>query len=165
MNGSTLLRACALLSGLGGAGLGLAQAPPLVATPPPFTFVAMLAGFGMLMVLGIITIVFFTNSRAVRDRLALVEKLVAEGKPVPRELLVNEPRQFTLTEERRRDIRRGIAFLCWGIGIGVVFYIVSGGNPRAAAWGLLFIVPGFGNFVKAWLTARDIARGSADGQR
>ena len=43
--------------------------------------------------------------------------------------------------------------------------MLSAGNPRAAAWGLLLIVPGLGNFVKAWLTAREIARGSADGQR
>jgi hypothetical protein len=47
----------------------------------------------------------------------------------------------------------GSTLLCAGALLGhrlaVVFYIVSGGNPRAAAWGLLFIVPGLGNFLKA----------------
>jgi len=41
----------------------------------------------------------------------------------------------------------------------------TGGMPRAAAWGLLLIVPGIGNFVKAWLTAREIARGPSGGER
>jgi hypothetical protein len=165
MNGLHFRRAATLTIGLIAAPLALAQVPPLVAAPPPFAFIGMMAGFGMAMVLGILVIVFFTDSRKTRDRLALVERLVTDGKPVPRELMVNEPRQLTLPEEYRRDIRRGIAFLCWGIGISVVFYIVSGGMLRAAAWGLLLIVPGLGNFLKAWLTARDIARGSFDGPR
>jgi hypothetical protein len=84
---------------------------------------------------------------------------------VPRELLVHEPQPLTLPEERRRDIRRGIALLCWGIGVAVVFYLVSRDNSRAAAWGLLLIVPALGNFVKAWLTAREIARGPSSGAR
>jgi hypothetical protein len=165
MNGSNFQRAATLAIGLLAAPLALAHVPPLVAAPPPFAFIGMMAGFGMVMVLGIITIVMLTNSRAVRDRLALVEKLVTDGKPVPRELLVNEPTQLTLPEERRRDIRRGIALLCWGIGVGVVFYLVSRDNSRAAAWGLLLIVPALGNFVKAWLTAREIARGPSNGAR
>jgi hypothetical protein len=125
----------------------------------------MMAGFGMLMTLGIIAIVMFTNARAVRNRLALVEKLVSDGKPVPRELLIHEPQRLTLAEERRRDIRRGIALLCWGIGVSVVFYVVSRDNSRAAAWGLLLIAPALGNFLQAWLTAREIARGPSDGAR
>jgi hypothetical protein len=163
MIGSTLRRMVPAIAGLSIAPLALAQ--PAAAILPQWGFIGMLAGFGMLMVLGIIAITFFTTGRAQRDRLALVERLVTDGKPVPRELLVTEPRTLTLPEERRRDLHRGIAFLCWGIGIGVVFYIVSNGNPRAAAWGLLFIVPGLGNFLKAWLTAREIARGGVDGPR
>src|SRR5687767_764732 len=116
MNASSFRRAAALVIGLAAAPLALAQVPPQVAAPPPFAFIGMMAGFGMAMVLGILVIVFFTDSRKTRDRLALVERLVTDGKPVPRELMVNEPRQLTLPEEYRRDIRRGIAFLCWGIG-------------------------------------------------
>lgn len=162
MTSSTLIRTGALLASLVATPLALAQE---AAMPPHWGFIGMMAGFGMIFVLGIVAIVLLTSNRAQRHRLALVEKLITDGKPVPRELMVNEPRHLTLPEEHRRDIRRGIAFLCWGLGLGVVFYIVSGGNPRAAAWGLLFIVPGLGNFLKAWLTARDIARGLADGSR
>jgi hypothetical protein len=167
MNESTSLRAGAFVTGLAFAALAVAQQTLATTAPSPgqWVFIGMISGFGMLLVLGIIAIVFFTENRRARDRLALVERLVASGQPVPRELMVHEPRQLTLPEQYRREIRRGIAFLCWGIGIGVVFYILSTGYPRAAAWGLLFIVPGLGNFLKAWLTARDIARGSADGQR
>ncbi len=128
-------------------------------------FIATMAGLGMAFVLGILTIIFVTANRKQRDRLALVEKLVTDGKPVPRELAAMEPAPLTLPEERRRDVRRGVTLLCWAIGIAIVFYIVSGGLPRAAAWGLLFLVPGLGNFLKAWLTARELARGSADGSR
>ena len=132
---------------------------------PPWSFIATMAGLSMAFVLGILTIIFVTANRKQRDRLALVEKLVTDGKPVPRELVAMEPAPLTLPEERRRDVRRGVTLLCWAIAIAVVFYIVSGGLPRAAAWGLLFLVPGLGNFLKAWLTARELARGSADGSR
>ena len=159
---STLIRAGALVTGLAATPLAFAQ--PL-ATPPPWAFVGMLGVTGMLMVLGILAVIFFNDARKNRDRLATVERLVTSGQPVPRELMTNEPRQLTLTEEHRRDVRRAIAFLCWGIGISLVLYIVYGGNPRAAAWGLVLIVPGLGNFLKAWLTAREIARGSAGGHR
>jgi hypothetical protein len=161
MNASTLGRSAVLLAGLCAAPLAFGQE---AATPMPhWGFIATMAALGMAFVLGILTLILFTENRRTRDKLALVERLVTGGQPVPRDLMVNEPRQLTLPEEQRRDVRRGIAFLCWGIGIGVVFYIVSGENPRAAAWGLLFIVPGLGNFLKAWLTARDIARGAAAG--
>jgi hypothetical protein len=159
----TSMRACALITSLSFAPFAMAQ--PLAVIPPQWTFIAILGGFGMLMVLGILAIIFFSDGRKNRDKLALVERLVTSGQPVPHELMLHGAPQLTLPEERRRDIRRAIALLCWGIGIGVVFYIVYGGSPRAAAWGLLLIVPGLGNFLKAWLTAREIARGSADAQR
>jgi hypothetical protein len=165
MNGSTWLRAGALVIGLSAAPLALAQLPPPAVMPPHWGFISAMAAMGMLMVLGILALGVYNENRKNRDKLGLVERLVTSGQSVPRELMVKEPRQLTLLEQRRHDIRRGIAFLCWGIGISLVFYIVSGGNPRAAAWGLLFIVPGLGNFLKAWLTARDIARGAAGGPR
>ena len=173
---STLLRAGALVTSLAAAPLALAQEsvpPPHIVLAdertemiiPHWPFIALMAGLGMLFVLGIITIVFYTENRRQRQKLALVEKLVTGGQPVPRELMTNEPRLLTLPEQYRHDIRRAIAFLCWGIGISFAFYMLSAGNPRAAAWGLLLIVPGLGNFLKAWLTAREIARGSAGGER
>ena len=169
MNGSTLLRPGALVIGLGVAPLALAQFPPQVlgaATPgPPWSFIATMAGMGMLLAVGIIAIVFFNESRRSREKLALVERLLAEGKPVPRELMVNELRQLTLPEERRQDMRRGITWLCWALGIAVVFYFVSGRQPSALAWGLLPLILSLGSFLKAWLTAREIARSAAGGPR
>lgn len=159
---STLIRTGALVTSLAATPLAFAQ---VVSTPPPWAFIGMLGATGMLMVLGILAVIFFNDTRKTRDKLALVERLVADGKPVPRELMTNEPRLLALPEQYRHDIRRAIAFLCWGIGISLVLYIVYGGSPRGAAWGLVLIVPGLGNFLKAWLTAREIARGSAGGQR
>lgn len=169
MNGSTLLRAGALVIGLGAAPLALAQLQPQAlgeAMPPPhWGFVGVMAGMGMLMVLGILALIFFNENRRTREKLALVERLVTSGQPVPRELMVNEPRQLTLPEERRRDTRRGITWLCWALGIAVVFYYVSGRQLSAVAWGLLPLILSLGSFLKAWLTAREIARGAADGPR
>lgn len=164
MTRSTWMLAGALASGLATTPLALAQ-PLDVASPPHWAFIGLMGGLGMLMVLGIIGIIFYNEHRKARDRLAVVERLAASGQPVPPELMLNGPPQLTLAEQQRREVRRAIAFVCWGLGIGVVFYIVSGGNPRAAAWGLLLLVPGLGNFLKAWLTAREIARGPADGRR
>src|SRR5262245_39786522 len=123
MNGSTLLRTSALLASVAAAPLALAQQPATTPAnfPEHWGFIAVMAGLGMLFVLGIITVVFFTENRRQRQKLALVERLVTNGQAVPRELMVNERRQLTLPEERRRDIRKAVAFLCWGIGISVVF--------------------------------------------
>jgi Domain of unknown function (DUF6249) len=170
---STLLRAGALVTSLAAAPLALAQqtlpapgtAPAPAGMPEHWGFIGVMAGMGLLFTLGIIAIVFFTENRRQRQKLALVERLVTGGQPVPRELMTNEPRMLTLPEQYRHDIRRAIAFMCWGIGFSVVFYMLSAGNPRSAAWGLLLILPGLGNFLKAWLVAREIARGSADGTR
>ena len=158
---STLIRTGALVTSLAATPLAFAQEP---ATSPPWGFVGVMGGMGLLLVLGILVVIFFNDTRKHRDRLATVERLVTNGQPVPRELMTNEPRQLTLPEQYRHDIRRAIAFLCWGIGISLVLYMLSTGNPRAAAWGLVLVVPGLGNFLKAWLTAREIARGLAGGQ-
>lgn len=164
MRRSILLRAGTLATSSTVAPLALAQeALASAATTPPWSFIAFITGLGILFVLGIIAIVFLSENHRQRQRLALIERFVTNGQPVPRELMVPEPRRLTLPEMRRGDIRRGIAFLCWGIGVGLVLYIVYGGNPRAAAWSLLFIVPGLGNFVKAWLAAREIERAPTDG--
>ena len=169
MNGSTLLRPGALVIGLGVAPLALAQFPPQVlgaATPgPPWSFIATMAGMGMLLAVGIMAIVFFNESRRSREKLALVERLVAEGKPVPRELMVNELRQLTLPEERRRDMRRGITWLCWALGIAVVFYYRVRATTERGGVGIAALILSLGSFLKAWLTAREIARSAADGPR
>jgi hypothetical protein len=163
MNASTLRRSATLLAGLGATPIALAQ--EAATHEMPVTLIATLAGLGMLFVLGIIGISLFHDYRKRHERLALVEKLVAAGNPVPRELLVDGPLPPTLPEERRRDMRRGVTALCWAMAIAVVFYFVSGGQLRAATWGLFPLILGLGSFFKAWLTAREIARGAADPPR
>jgi hypothetical protein len=76
---------------------------------------------------------------------------------VPRELLVDGPVPPTLPEEPRRDMRLGVTGLCWAAAIAVAFYFASGGQLRAAARGLFPLILGLGSFLRAWLTAREIA--------
>jgi hypothetical protein len=162
MNSSIWIRAGALATGLGAAPLAMAQ--PMAVTPStPWIFVAMMAAFGMLFLLGIFLIGSFKESSAQRQKLAMIERLVASGQQVPRELLMNGPQQLPLPEERRRDIRRGITLLSLGIAVALVPIIGSGGEWRYGVWGLLFLVPALGSFLKAHLTAREIARGASNG--
>jgi hypothetical protein len=163
MNGSLLRRTAVLIAGIGAAPLALAQGT--AANVPPWSFIATMAGLGLLFAFGIVTVVHTTANRKQRERLATVERLVNAGKPVPQELMTGQPAPLPLPEERRRDIRRGITLLCGAIAVGLLFYILSSGNLRAAAWGLLWLVPALGNFLKAWLTAREIAGGAAGGTR
>ena len=164
MNGSTLRRTALLLAGIGAAPLALAQ--ETVPNMPPWAFIATMAGLGLLFAFGIVTVVHITANRKERERLTTVERLVNVGQPGAAGAHdQEEPAPLPLPEERRRDIRRGITLLCWAIGIALLFYILSSGNLRAAAWGLLWLLPGLGNFLKAWLTAREIARDAAAGSR
>jgi hypothetical protein len=163
MIGSSLRRAAVLLPGL--CATPLARAQEAAAHEMPVVLIATLAGLGMLFVVGIVAVTLFHDRTKRRERLALVEKLITAGHPVPRELLVDGPVPPTLPEERRRDMRRGVTGLCWAAAIAVAFYFVSGGQLRAAAWGLFPLILGLGSFLRAWLTAREIARGSADGPR
>jgi hypothetical protein len=170
MNGSTLRRTALLIGGLCATPLALAQninAPAAlgqdVTTPPHWGFIATMGGMGMLMVLGIIAISVINENRKNRDKLAMLERLVTGGQPVPRELITGEVPPLPLAQERRRDIRRGITLLCWAIAVTAIPVIGSGGEWRYGAWGLLFLLPSLGSFFKAWLTAREIARGGSSG--
>jgi hypothetical protein len=118
---------------------------------------------GMLMVLGIVALGVFNENRKNRDKLAVIERLVTGGQPVPRELITGEKPPLPLPEERRRDVRRGITLLCWAIAVAAIPVIGSGGEWRYGVWGLLFLLPSLGSFFKAWLTAREIARGASSG--
>ena len=164
MFGSTLRRTALLLGAASAAPLALAQeAAELHEMMMPFNFIVPLAGLGMLFVVLIVGVVHYTLYRQQRDRLALIERLVATDKPVPRELLTGEKTPLPLPEERRRDIRRGITLLCWAIAVAAIPVIGSGGQWRYGVWGLLFLLPSLGSFFKAWLTAREIARGASSG--
>jgi uncharacterized protein DUF6249 len=115
--------------------------------------VVALAGMGMLMVLGIITIVFYFTSRVERARFDLIERLIARGERVPSDLF-KRPNEVPPEEQRRRDFRRGIVLLAWGLGIGVVFYILSHGQLRAAAWSLIFLFLSGASFLNWYLADR-----------
>ena len=117
----------------------------------------------MVFVLGIIAIALFHDRTKNRERLSSIERLVATGQPVPRELITGEVPLLPLPQERRRDMRRGITLLCWAIAVAAIPVIGSGGEWRYGVWGLLFLLPSLGSFFKAWLTGREIARGASSG--
>jgi len=167
MNGSTL-RPALLLAGLAFTPLAIAQGPARLGEAaaryelhPAFMVVFPL--LGMLFVLGIIAIALLSDRRKNRERLAVIERLVTASQPVPRELITGEIPPLPLPQERRRDIRRGITLLCWAIAVTAIPVIGSGGEWRYGVWGLLFLLPSLGSFFKAWLTAREIARGASSG--
>jgi len=161
MIGSTLRRGAVLAAGLGVAPLALAQ--ELVEMHAPFGFIGVMAGMGMLFLLGIFALGVVNENRKNRDKLAVIERLVTSGQPVPRELITGEVAPLPLPAERRRDIRRGITLLCLAIAVTAIPVIGSGGEWRYGVWGLLFLLPSLGCFFKAWLTAREIARGASSG--
>jgi uncharacterized protein DUF6249 len=124
-------------------------------------FVIAMAALGMLFVVAIVATVHYFLLRQTRERLSLIERLVHADKPVPRHLITGEIPPLPLPDERRRDIRRGVTLLCWAISVALIPIIGSGGNWRYGVWGLLFLLPSLGSFFKAWLTAREIARGAS----
>ena len=169
MIGSTTWRVAALIGFFSVAQLALAQAP---LTPGPnqqlvahdmTPFIALMASLGMLFVVAIVATASYFQQRQTRERLSLIERLVLADKPVPRHLITGEIPPLPLPDERRRDIRRGITLLCWAIAITAIPVIGSGGEWRYGVWGLLFLLPSLGSFFKAWLTAREIARGASSG--
>jgi hypothetical protein len=154
-----------LFTGLCAAPLALAQEAAEQAQP--WGFITAVTLGALVIPIAIVAIVNISEYRQTRERLAAVERLATAGHTVPRELMVNEPRRLTLPEERRRDIRRGITLLGWALGLALVLYLVTPPphGLRASAWGLLFLILSLGSFLKGWLTAREIARGTADDGR
>ena len=169
MIGSTLRRAAALIGFFSVARLALAQvaippgpAPQLIAHDMT-AFIGLMAAFGMLFVVALVITVHYFQTRQARERLSLIERLVLADKAVPRHLITGEVPPLPLPDERRRDIRRGITLLCWAMAVTAIPVIGSGGEWRYGVWGLLFLLPSLGSFFKAWLTAREIARGGSSG--
>src|SRR5262245_52051267 len=167
MNGSTLRRAAALIGFFSVAHFGLAQVPvipgPQLIAHDMTAFVGLMAALGMLFVVAIVATASYFQQRQTRERLSLIERLVLADKPVPRHLITGEIPPLPLPDERRRDIRRGITLLCWAIAVTAIPVVGSGGEWRYGVWGLLFLLPSLGSFFKAWLTAREIARGVSSG--
>jgi hypothetical protein len=165
MNWSMLRRSAVLFAGVCAAPLALAQ--EAAGQAQPWGFIAAVTLGALVIPIAIVAIVNISEYRQTRERLAAVERLVTAGHTVPRELMINEPHRLTLAEERRRDVRRGITLLGWALGLAVVLYLITPPphGLRASAWGLLFLILSLGSFLKAWLTARELARGAPDSTR
>jgi hypothetical protein len=164
MSGSTWRKTALLVGCIAATPLALAQETQYHEMTASMTaFIGLMAALGMLFVVAIVATASYFQQRQARERLSLVERLVIADKPVPRHLITGEIPPLPLPDERRRDIRRGITLLCWAISVTAIPVIGSGGEWRYGVWGLLFLLPSLGSFVKAWLTAREIARDASSG--
>ncbi|HEX7236137.1 MAG TPA: DUF6249 domain-containing protein [Gammaproteobacteria bacterium] len=164
MSGSTWRKTALLVGCLAATPLALAQENPYQEMTASMTaFIGLMAALGMLFVVAIVATASYFQQRQTRERLQVIERLVIADKPVPRHLITGEIPPLPLPDERRRDFRRGITLLCWAISVAAIPVIGSGGEWRYGVWGLLFLLPSLGSFLKAWLTAREIARGASSG--
>ncbi|MBN1238248.1 MAG: hypothetical protein JXB36_07085 [Gammaproteobacteria bacterium] len=135
----------------------LAQAQPASPSTP---LIGLTVGMSLLFVLGIIAIALLGPQwmlrSAMRERAALVDKLLAAGQPVPPELLKPPslpspaplPAHQQLALDRIRSLRRGVGLLALGAGIAAVAYF-GFDSPRMASWGLLFLALSIASFVNA----------------
>jgi hypothetical protein len=141
-------------------------APALaLAQPPPMDQMGMaiiIAGIisGNLFVLGVVAIALYFGSKAERNKLDVIAKLIEKGHRVPREMFMKKVLP-SVVEQRRRDRRRGVSALCWAIGVALAFYFL-GGNPRGSAWGLIFLFVSIGSFVNLYLSKRFEEAGKDD---
>jgi Domain of unknown function (DUF6249) len=165
MTWSILRRSAVLFAGLSTAPFALAQEVAAELSDPTFAVVLPIVALTCMIPVAIIAIINYSEYRQNYERLATVERLVTAGHTVPPELMVPGEPRLTLVQERRRDVRLGITLLCWAFAVALVFYLMSGAQLRWASWGFLFLIPGLGSFLKAWLTAREMARGAPDGAR
>jgi uncharacterized protein DUF6249 len=121
---------------------------------------------GILFVLTIIGMTFYLDYAKGRQRAALITQFLEKGQPVPPELwgVRGVPPRTGLSAAARRRVytHRGIAALCWGLGLSLFSYWTSGGQLRAFAWAVLLFFVSAGAFINAWLAAREM---SADAQR
>lgn len=129
--------------------LAFAQTGPQEIPPLVFVFAAM----GMLFVLGVVGVTLHFTTRSDRERLGLIERLIDKGQRVPPELFVRI-NDLPLEVKRQKDFRRGVTLLCWGLGVGLTLYFAYGLQPRAAAWGLIFLFLSGANFLNWYLSGK-----------
>jgi Na+/melibiose symporter-like transporter len=102
---------------------------------------------GMLLSLAIVVIALHFSTKSQREKQKLIEQCIEKGRDVPPELLAQTiPLKKQTEYTRRRDIRRGIWLLYWGLGL--VAYIASD-DLKSAAFSLIFLFLGAGSFVNA----------------
>jgi hypothetical protein len=150
----TLIALIALLA----PALALAQQPPM----DQMGWALAIAGIisGNLLVLGIVAIAAYFGSKAERNKLDVIARLIENGHRVPREMFMKKVLP-SVEEQRRRDRRRGVSALCWAFGVALTFYLL-GGNPRGSAWGLIFLFVSVGSFINLYLSRRFEEAGKDD---
>lgn len=155
--------------GFGGLVAAIASGVPLVAAAqePGAGVMVAVVGFsalGVVLVLGIIVIALRHDARTHRQRIALIEQYLQQGREVPRELLQPRYDGRTPAERRQYGFRRAIVLLAWAVGIAVVFYVVSG-QLRAMVWGLPFLLLGVAHVFNGVFFSDDGAPRGGDGPK
>ena len=144
------------------AGLAGSLLLPLMAAAQPVSeeannefvigLMSIFVGWGVVLVICIVGLSLFAPVFAQRKQHQLIEKFLESGQEIPQELLgkpeTPKPVQLAPAQLRARSMRRGVVLLALGIGIGAVAFAGSG-EPRAAAWGLLFLGLAVASFVNA----------------
>jgi hypothetical protein len=106
----------------------------------------------LLFVLALLGLSLYFSARQARARLELIERVLEKGQPVPAELFHgrDEPPTEVL---QRRDLRRGVGLLAWGLGAALALYLVTW-ELRATAWALIFLFLSGGSFANCYLSRR-----------
>jgi predicted PurR-regulated permease PerM len=139
--------------------LALGQPPPGMEAMATAVVVAGMIG-SLVFTLGCVGLALYFASKHERHKLDTISKLVASGHPVPREMFLKKVLP-SVEDQRRRDRRRGVSALCWAVGVALTFYLL-GGDPRAPAWGLIFLFVSIGSFVNLYLSTRFEGAGKDD---
>jgi hypothetical protein len=150
----TLIALIALLA----PALALAQEPPMGQMGMAIIIAGIISG--NLFVLGVVAIALYFGSKAERNKLDVIARLIENGHRVPREMFMKKVLP-SVEEQRRRDRRRGVSALCWAVGVALTFYLL-GGNPRGSAWGLIFLFVSIGSFINLYLSRRFEEAGKDD---
>ena len=172
MNGSTLRRSAVLLAGLCAAPLG-ARARSRHAVTAGSAALELHRGDGRarhgVRACESSTIIFVTANRK-QPRAPRARRAARDRRPARAARAHGRWSRATSRCPRNGGVTYGaaIAFLCWGIGIGVVFYIVSGGNstrgglgPAVHRAGARQLPEGLADRARASRAARPTARASA----
>jgi hypothetical protein len=118
-----------------------------------YRLVVWIIGLGVLIAIPIVGMSLLAPYLREKRRAELIEKFLEQGREIPSELLAKPEVPSVPPHElaeliRSRSMRRGVVLLALALGVAVVFYIGTG-DPRAAAWGFLFLCLGVACFINA----------------
>ena len=103
-------------------------------------------------VLAILSIIFGYERKKDRNRHETIRAYLERGIEVPIELLIDEDHPHA--KKPTSDIRKGVIWLCVGIGISLAVFILNV-SLRSAAIGLIPVFIGIGYIVAARLDTQD----------